>query len=122
MFLFGLSFTILFILFILSVLGRYSSVSLTRIAGILNSFNRLKIYLADSKFKFFSCNPFPTAPLSIPPCRGIGKIQIYFISIFSCLVFSFSNSFKDFLGVGKSSGIVPPSLFMVFLTSFPTLK
>ena len=40
---------------------------------------------------------------------------------FKLVLFSFSNCFRLFLGVGKSSGIVPPSSFIVFLTFAPTL-
>ena len=40
---------------------------------------------------------------------------------FSSFCFSFSICFALLLGVGKSSGIVPPILFMVCLTACPTL-
>lgn len=50
------------------------------------------------------------------------KFEIcYFIFIFSIFNFSFSNSFKDFWGVGNFSGIVPPFLAITSLIFFPIL-
>ena len=42
-------------------------------------------------------------------------------NFFKLFLFSFSNCFKLFFGVGKSSGIVPPASLIAFLTIFPIL-
>ena len=45
--------------------------------------------------------------------------NLLFVGNFLC--FSFSSSFKLLLGVGKSSGMVPPASFIAFLTICPIL-
>ena len=57
------------------------------------------------------------APESLAPRYGV--FHSFYASSLFCR--SFSSSFIDFLGVGKSSGIVPPNFLIVSLIALPTL-
>ena len=54
-----------------------SSVSLVRVTSAPKFLNLSAIYDAIFKVNSFSIIPLPIAPESVPPCRGIRKVQIY---------------------------------------------
>ncbi len=69
---------------------------------------------------FYSANILQT--LFAPSLTKIYLILIYNYYLFSIFNNSSrSNSFIDFSGVGKVSGILPPNSLIAFLTVFPTL-
>lgn len=62
----------------LSVGLRVISSSLVNVESIPSSSNLFFMYFEIFKVKSFSTIPFATAPLSLPPCAGIGLSQIFY--------------------------------------------